>query len=952
MRILIKALGIGAAVVVAVAAAVALGLWLFFDPNDYRGELEALVESRTGREFSIDDELALTFFPWLGVETGRLRLGQTEGFGDDDFAGVDSAAMRLRLLPLLRGRLEVGAVVLDGLRLNLARDDEGRGNWTDLLDPAPGAAAAAPAADPGHARTGAQGASRFTEIDIAGIDIRNGIVFWRENVGDVKYVVSDLALRTGRIAPGTDIDAAVGLRVVGVAPAFTLRLDGRGTVAGDFGPDGLQASDLNLDFRLEDGHGDERATGRIAATLAVDAAARTARFGALELESELAGFPAGAARMSVTATAPAVNLDYAARTATIPAAAATAGDIGARWRATVDGSSGEPLVAGHVAIDAAPLAQAAGWFGLEHAAELGDFSLAADFRLEPLARRAALTNLDGALLDMALSGAVAVSETEVSGHLAAPVFDPGVLLSLLPREWTAGARIAAVDQLALDADFSVGRGGAFAVREFALGVQGATVTGAIERPADGAALLRGRIAAADVDPDLLLALLSGALPDALSSRLGAEALGTFGLSLAFDYRGAASGLLLSDLAVRAYGLRTSGELTVSTPWDTPAATGTLRVEPFSPRALLARFGETLPTTADPDVFSEAFLSAEVSIDGGRAEFSHAQMRMDDTALTGSVRVEGYSAPRFFFDLDMDRIDLDRYLPVRIDGPADAADVDLADGVDVDPALRLEGRLQAGELRSSGLSFGDVSGRIVLDEGLGRIESLEARLHGGEIAGALELDTRMADPILALQTAAEAVDIGPLLAALTREPAPVTGAGNLHAELVGTGASLADLLATATGSMEFTLHDGTLEGVDLNHSLCDVYNRLQGHARPALPASEATPYRLIRGAMQVRNGIASTDNFLAVTPNLEAGGGGRLDLVSLGIDFDLEAKLTGRIPIPRCETLDDAVGDSIPLQVDGALTAPEVMPDFAGWLRERLRDSAQDAVLDRLKELLD
>ena len=51
--------------------------------------MAALVEARTGREFVIEDDLELTFFPWLGVEIGGIRLGNAEGFGDEDFLSAD-----------------------------------------------------------------------------------------------------------------------------------------------------------------------------------------------------------------------------------------------------------------------------------------------------------------------------------------------------------------------------------------------------------------------------------------------------------------------------------------------------------------------------------------------------------------------------------------------------------------------------------------------------------------------------------------------------------------------------------------------------------------------------------------------------------------------------------------------------------------------------------------------
>ena len=133
MRTLLKVLGIAVGAMAAVIAVAALLLWLLFDPNDLRDGLETLVEEQTAREFSIDDDLALTLFPWLGIETGQMRLGHAAGFGDDDFASVDSAVARVRLVPLFRGRMEIGTVVLDGLELNLGRGADGRNNWSDLL---------------------------------------------------------------------------------------------------------------------------------------------------------------------------------------------------------------------------------------------------------------------------------------------------------------------------------------------------------------------------------------------------------------------------------------------------------------------------------------------------------------------------------------------------------------------------------------------------------------------------------------------------------------------------------------------------------------------------------------------------------------------------------------------------------------------------------------------------
>src|SRR5690606_36616645 len=91
------------------------------------------VEERTGRSFSIDGDLELAFFPWLAIETEAVTLGHPPGFDlDEPFATVERMSAGVKLLPLLERRFEIGSVRIDGVRLNLLRGANGRGNWEDF----------------------------------------------------------------------------------------------------------------------------------------------------------------------------------------------------------------------------------------------------------------------------------------------------------------------------------------------------------------------------------------------------------------------------------------------------------------------------------------------------------------------------------------------------------------------------------------------------------------------------------------------------------------------------------------------------------------------------------------------------------------------------------------------------------------------------------------------------
>jgi hypothetical protein len=86
----VKILGIVVGGVLALVIVGAVAVSLLFDPNDYKDEITAQVKQHTGRTLTLEGNLGLAFFPWLGVESGKATLGNAPGFGDEPFANLDS----------------------------------------------------------------------------------------------------------------------------------------------------------------------------------------------------------------------------------------------------------------------------------------------------------------------------------------------------------------------------------------------------------------------------------------------------------------------------------------------------------------------------------------------------------------------------------------------------------------------------------------------------------------------------------------------------------------------------------------------------------------------------------------------------------------------------------------------------------------------------------------------
>src|SRR5688572_14285063 len=105
---------------------------VFVDPNDYRDDIQKIVKEKTGRELTLSGDLKLSVFPWIALESGAATLGDAPGFGPEPFVSIKHARVGVRLMPLLGGTIEVGNVRLDGARIRLITDEQGRDNWADL----------------------------------------------------------------------------------------------------------------------------------------------------------------------------------------------------------------------------------------------------------------------------------------------------------------------------------------------------------------------------------------------------------------------------------------------------------------------------------------------------------------------------------------------------------------------------------------------------------------------------------------------------------------------------------------------------------------------------------------------------------------------------------------------------------------------------------------------------
>jgi AsmA protein len=248
-------------------AAAAVILPMVVDPNDYKPQIVAAAKQKLGRDLAIEQDLSLTVFPWLGIETGGVRVGNAAGFAEQPFAEIDQLGLKVKLMPLLSQQIEVDTLVVKGLRLNLEKDASGKTNWDDLA----GQQEEKPA-QPGEAEKQPAEAPSPLALSVQGIQIEDARISWDDRQAGQKYVLDGVRVVTGALAPGATVPVEAGINFSSSKPAMTLKADLTASVSSDADLAVFRINDLLLNL---DAAGEGLPTGGTKLTLKANVTADT-----------------------------------------------------------------------------------------------------------------------------------------------------------------------------------------------------------------------------------------------------------------------------------------------------------------------------------------------------------------------------------------------------------------------------------------------------------------------------------------------------------------------------------------------------------------------------------------------------------------------------------------------------------------------------------------------------
>ena len=126
---------IAVAAVVLVIVIVALIAPFVIDLNQYKGAILSRVRPAVNRDVDFE-RVELTVLTGIGAELQGVRIPENPEFGRDDFLTLDSLQVRLKLLPLLKGEVQISELVFKKPVVKLRRNAQGVFNFQDMTRPA------------------------------------------------------------------------------------------------------------------------------------------------------------------------------------------------------------------------------------------------------------------------------------------------------------------------------------------------------------------------------------------------------------------------------------------------------------------------------------------------------------------------------------------------------------------------------------------------------------------------------------------------------------------------------------------------------------------------------------------------------------------------------------------------------------------------------------------------
>lgn len=316
---------------------------------------------------------------------------------------------------------------------------------------------------------------------------------------------------------------------------------------------------------------------------------------------------------------------------------------------------------------------------------------------------------------------------------------------------------------------------------------------------------------------------------------------------------------------------------------------------------------------------------------------------DETKLKAKLGMTKFSPPFYTFDIDADRLNLDRYVgkggapaagkAAPAGTPANAGGA-AGGGGPADPKIDLsglkginaKGRVHVGALQVQNAKLADFKAQISLANGRLAVSPHSAKLYQGALSGALSADAN--GNRMTLNETLSNVSVGPLLRDVAQRDA-LEGRGNVALDVRSAGGTVGTMKKALAGTARIQLRDGAVKGFNLAETLRKAKARLGSKsAQQALAeGGKQTDFSELSGSFKIANGVARNDDLKGKAPLFRLAGAGDIDIGNSRINYLAKPTIVKTTKGQGGNELADLSGVTVPVRLVGPFDAVKYEVDY-------------------------
>lgn len=328
--------------------------------------------------------------------------------------------------------------------------------------------------------------------------------------------------------------------------------------------------------------------------------------------------------------------------------------------------------------------------------------------------------------------------------------------------------------------------------------------------------------------------------------------------------------------------------------------------------------------------------------------------VDDLHLKGNIGIASFSNPVFQFNLDLNKLDADKYI-TKSDKPSDNQSGDTPIDLSALKKLNAQGSLHIGDLKVANIKTSDVNLKLNANQGVAELAPFSANLYQGKMNGSLKIDARNT-PSIAFKQNMSNITIEPLLVDAINNDM-LSGKGTLNVDITSQGNTVNALKKSLNGNAGISLADGAVKGIDIAGTIRGVKDKLNFMKQNNVTGdkSKKTDFAEMSASFTIKNGVAHNEDLNIKAPLFRIGGDGDVDIANQTINYTAKPTVVNSLKGQGGSDLSLLNGLTIPIKVTGSFTKPNYAIDFsglaAGIAKNKLLENVGGSKGDAIKGLI-